>query len=140
MSRPWSVLPLLLRDVGLLGLTLLLALGPFIHGHLGPPRQFGWHVHVQATAPVVVSTTGDALAQPAESPDVELAPSLAARRLLPALPAAPDFGPVAIAGLLLAPVPVIGAAARALLPLPLPPSSASRGHLRPPPQAPPKVR
>ncbi len=125
-----------LRSVGLFGLTLLLALGPFIHGHLGQPRQYGWHVHVQQTGPVVTSTAGDTLAQPAEPADVELAQWLAARRLAPMLAALPDFAPGLTAAVLPAAATELVAAAWATRPA-QPQPNASRGHLRPPPQAPP---
>lgn len=124
-----------LRRAGLFGLTLLLALGPFIHAHLGQPKQYGWHVHLQQTAPAIATTTGDALAQPAEPADVELAQSLAARRLAPALAALPDLAPALTA----APLPaarVLVAVAWANRPAP-PLPRAGGGHLRPPPQAPP---
>ncbi len=38
-------------------LALLLALAPFVHGHLGQPVQHGWHLHV---GPVEVGGSGTA--------------------------------------------------------------------------------
>lgn len=72
-------------------LALLLALAPFIHGHLGQPLQRGWHVHPQAGAVVqtVAAAAVPASATPAaqyalqqpEPTDVEVAAGIMPARL-----------------------------------------------------------
>ena len=55
-----------IRLVAVTMLALLLALAPFVHGHLGQPVQHGWHLHA---GPLEVGGSGSApLAAPGAQP------------------------------------------------------------------------
>ncbi len=139
-------------------LALLLALAPFVHGHLGQPVQYGWHLHVgvievggSGTAPLGASRVqqaddGSIALLAHEPPEVEVAIGPGSPRDLSltwaepaehlpvALPA--YLAPASILALLLARQQPAGLAAQ-LLAACVPPDSHSAPGLPPPALAPP---
>jgi hypothetical protein len=139
-------------------LALLLALAPFVHGHLGQPVQHGWHLHMGAvevggsgTAPLGASRVQQAhdgsLALLAHEPpevevpigpgsprDLNLAWAEPAQQLPVALPAYPALA--SRLALLLARKLPAGLAAQAFA-AHVPPDSHSAPGLPPPALAPP---